>query len=41
MGKVMRKQFANFVDFSVDKMHRIIQQFKEGIRNSRKEVYGQ
>ena len=29
MGKVMRKQFANFVEFSVDEMHHIGQQLKE------------
>jgi len=27
----MRKQFANFVEFSVDEMHHISQQFKERI----------
>jgi len=34
----MRKQFANFVEFSVHEMHDISQQFKEWLRNSRKQV---
>ena len=38
MGKVLQKQFAKFVECSVDKMHHISQQFKELLRNSRKQV---
>ena len=34
-GKIMRKQFAKFVEFSVDEMQLISQQFKEWLRNSR------
>jgi hypothetical protein len=29
MGKVMQKQFAKFVEFLVDEMHHVSQQFKE------------
>ena len=34
----MRKQFANFVEFSVYEMHHISQQLKEWLRNLRKQV---
>lgn len=35
----MRKQFAKFVEFSVDKMHWMSQQFEEWLRHSRKQVW--
>ena len=38
MGKVIRKQFANFVEFSVNEMHIVSQQLKKWLRNLRKRV---
>ena len=35
----MWKQFAKFVEFSVDEMHHISQQLKEWLRNLRKQVW--